>query len=139
MYLLLLCFHPQNQHPCLVYWNWVKAEDKSSQTDGHPKIPIQNLNLLQDCLNNQVLESFLSHVFTFSIFLFFCNTIFSLLLLGMGLLRMILSYYYNFLMLSITFGSSIQKINQLNKKCHIIFVKKPCEKEWTGNAAKRFL
>ena len=48
--------------------------------------------------------------FTFSIFLFsFYNIIFSLLLLGMGLLRMILSCYYNFLMLSITFLSSRQK------------------------------
>ena len=36
----------------LVYWNWVEAEDKFSQNEGHPKIPLQNLNLLQDCLNN---------------------------------------------------------------------------------------
>ena len=30
-------------------------------------------------------------------------------------------------------------INQLCKKCHIIFVKKSCERKRTGNTAKRFL
>ena len=38
-------------------WNWVEAGDKFLQPEGHPKNPLQNLNLLQDCLNNQVLNS----------------------------------------------------------------------------------
>ena len=80
------------------------------------------------CLTQRKL--FLSHAFIFSIFLFFYNTIFSLLLLGMGLLRMIWSCYYNFRMLSITFGSSRKKkLIKCTKNVSSFLLRKSCERQ----------